>query len=339
MMPIVVCEVGPRDGLQNHPRHFEVAERVELIDRLSAAGLRRIEAVSFVNDQKVPRMAGAEAVLDSIRRPPGTLFSGLVLNGRGVDRALGCDLQEIRLVVVASDTFSRRNQGASTEDTILLAAEVSGKVKSAGRRFSVVIATAFGCPFEGRVAPEHVAGIARRLAAMGVDEIVLADTIGAATPFEVAALVPLVEAAAPGIPLGCHFHNTRNLGFANAYAAIGSGVRLFDSSIGGLGGCPIRSPGDRQHRDRGSRQHAGRPPGGAGRHRVASCDRRLARGADRRGGARPAQPGGRVAPAAPLQPAIWMTPPSARLESSPSAMPQRAARMSRVCSPIVGGAG
>ncbi len=239
MMPIAVCEVGPRDGLQNHPRHFEVAERVELIDRLSAAGLRRIEAVSFVNDQKVPRMAGAEAVLDSIRRPPGALFSGLVLNGRGVDRALGCDLQEIRLVVVASDTFSRRNQGASTEDTIRLAGEVARKVKSAGRRFSVVIATAFGCPFEGRIAPEHVAGIARRLAVMEVDEIVLADTIGAATPFDVAALVPLVEAAAPGIPLGCHFHNTRNLGFANAYAAIGCGVRLLDSSIGGLGGCPF----------------------------------------------------------------------------------------------------
>ena len=239
MMSIAVCEVGPRDGLQNHPRHFEVAERVELIDRLSAAGLRRIEAVSFVNDQKVPRMAGAEAVLDSIRRPPGTLFSGLVLNGRGVDRALDCDLQEIRLVVVASDTFSRRNQGASTEDTILLAAEVSRKVKSAGRRFSVVIATAFGCPFEGRVAPERVAGIARRLAAIGVDEIVLADTIGAATPFDVAALVPLTEAAVAGIPLGCHFHNTRNLGFANAYAAIGCGVRLFDSSVGGLGGCPF----------------------------------------------------------------------------------------------------
>ncbi len=239
MMSIAVCEVGPRDGLQNHPRHFEVAERVELIDRLSAAGLRRIEAVSFVNDQKVPRMAGAEAVLDSIRRPPGTLFSGLVLNGRGVDRALDCDLQEIRLVVVVSDTFSRRNQGASTEDTILLAAEVSRKVKSAGRRFSVVIATAFGCPFEGRVAPERVAGIARRLAAIGVDEIVLADTIGAATPFDVAGLVPLTEAAVAGIPLGCHFHNTRNLGFANAYAAIGCGVRLLDSSVGGLGGCPF----------------------------------------------------------------------------------------------------
>lgn len=239
MTSIAVCEVGPRDGLQNHPRHFEVAERVELVDRLSAAGLRRIEAVSFVNDRKVPRMAGAEAVLERIRRPPGTLFSGLVLNGRGVERALGCDLQEIRLVVVASDTFSRRNQGATTEDTVRLAGEVARKVKSAGRRFSVVIATAFGCPFEGRVAPEHVADIARRLATMEVDEIVLADTIGAATPFDVAALVPLVAAAVPGIPLGCHFHNTRNLGFANAYAAIVCGVRLLDSSIGGLGGCPF----------------------------------------------------------------------------------------------------
>jgi hydroxymethylglutaryl-CoA lyase len=239
MTSIEICEVGPRDGLQNHPRHFEVKERVELIDRLSAAGLRRIEAVSFVNDQKVPRMAGAEAVLARIDRPSGALFSGLVLNARGVDRALVCDLQEIRLVVVASETFSRRNQGASTEDTLRVAAGVSEKVRAAGRRFSVVIATAFGCPFEGVVSPARIAAIARRLAALGVDEIVLADTIGAATPFEVASLVPLVHDAVVGIPLGCHFHNTRNLGFANAYAAIGCGVRLLDASIGGLGGCPF----------------------------------------------------------------------------------------------------
>lgn len=236
---VTLCEVGPRDGLQNHPRQFSISERIEMIDRLSMAGLPRIEAVSFVNDAKVPGMSGAESVLKGIARPGGTEFSGLVLNRRGAERALNCELDEIRLVVVASDTFSQRNQGATLAQMLSVAGEVATMVTGCGRRFAAVIATAFGCPFEGRIDPAQVAAIAGELRAAGAAEIVLADTIGAATPFEVAAIVPLVAAAAGDAILGCHFHNTRNMGFANAYVAIEKGVRLLDSSIGGLGGCPF----------------------------------------------------------------------------------------------------
>lgn len=239
MSDIVICEVGPRDALQNHPRHFSVAERVELIDRLASAGLRRIEAVSFVNDRKVPRMAGAEEVLAKIDRSGSTQFSGLVLNRRGVERALLCDLDEIRVVVVASDTFSQRNQGTTLAEMMVAATEIGAMVTAAGRRFSVVIATAFGCPFEGLVPFERVVGIARDAVAAGAQEIILADTIGAATPFQVAALLPLVVQAAGAAAVGCHFHNTRGLGFGNAYAAIEHGARILDAAIGGLGGCPF----------------------------------------------------------------------------------------------------
>ena len=236
---VTLCEVGPRDGLQNHPREFSIVERIDLINRLSAAGLPRIEAVSFVNDQKVPRMANPEAVLAGIHRRPGLEVAGLVLNQRGVERALACDLQEIRFVLVASETFSRRNQGASITDSVAAFTRMAATVKASGCRLTVVIAASFGCPFEGRVPIDRVLDLVRAAIQSDADEIVLADTIGAGTPGEVARLVALATGLVGGRPLGCHFHNTRNMGYANAFAALEGGVTLFDSSAGGMGGCPF----------------------------------------------------------------------------------------------------
>jgi hydroxymethylglutaryl-CoA lyase len=235
---VEICEVGPRDGLQNHSRHFEVAERIQLVNKLFSAGLKRVEAVSFVNDRKVPRMAGAEAVVAGTIRGEGRLISGLVLNQRGAERALATPLDELRLVVVASESFSRRNQGASVEETLRACADIAREARASGRRFSVIIATAFGCPFEGVVPVARVAEIAARVAQYSPHEIVLADTIGAATPFDVSKVLDAVMPVAR-VKWGCHFHNTRNMGFANTLAAIAAGVMIFDASIGGLGGCPF----------------------------------------------------------------------------------------------------
>lgn len=236
---MTICEVGPRDGLQNLKRLFSVDERIELINRLSSTGVRRIEAVSFANPKRVPQMAGAEEVLAGIDRPPGVEFAGLVMNERGAGRALATNLQEIRIVVVASETFSQRNQAASVEQAIDVFRRVAGDVKSSGRRLTGVIAAAFGCPFEGSVAPELVAGITSQLVEAGADEIILADTIGVGVPTQVETLFELTRARIGDIPIGFHFHNTRNTGLANAYAGWRCGAVILDSSIGGLGGCPF----------------------------------------------------------------------------------------------------
>lgn len=239
---VTVCEVGPRDGLQNHARAFSVAERIAFIDRLSGAGLLRIEAVSFVNDKKVPRMADPEGVLAGIERRPGLQVAALALNQRGVERALACDLQEIRFVLVASETFSQRNQGSSIAETVAALARMAQPVKASGRRLSVVVAAAFGCPFEGQVPVARVLDLVDAGIAVGAEDVVLADTIGSGTPGEVARLVGLAMARVGGRSLGCHFHNTRNMGYANALAALEGGVTLFDAAAGGMGGCPF-APG------------------------------------------------------------------------------------------------
>lgn len=239
MSHVTVCEVGPRDGLQNMVRHFSVEERVGLIDQLSAAGARRIEAVSFVNDTRVPQMAGAEAVLAGVARRPGTEFAGLVLNARGVSRALACDLAEIRFVIVASETFSRHNQGASIAETVAAFETSARAVEAVERRAVAVIAAAFGCPFEGVVPVARVVDLAIAARNAGADEIILADTIGSAVPTEVTVLFEAVSARVGDVPLGGHFHNTRNMGYANVHAALRAGATVLDASIGGLGGCPF----------------------------------------------------------------------------------------------------
>lgn len=235
-----ICEVGPRDGLQSESRPWTVPERVELINRLAGAGLKRIEAVSFVNPKRVPQMADAEAVMARIERPPGVRFAGLALNVRGVERAIDSGVDEIRYVLVASETFNQRNQGATIDESLTGFADIAGKVSDAGLTLSATIGAAFGCPFEGEVPVARVAEIARRLADNGAAEIGLADTIGVAVPNQIGERIDAVRAATDHrAPIGCHFHNTRNTGYANAVAAVAAGAAYLDSSVGGLGGCPF----------------------------------------------------------------------------------------------------
>jgi hydroxymethylglutaryl-CoA lyase len=185
-------------------------------------------------------MADAEAVMAGIARPQGVVISGLALNDRGAERAIDAGVDEVRYVVVASETFNHKNQGASIEDTLATFEKIANMVTGAGLRLAAAIGASFGCPFEGEVPVEQVVRIARRLADGGAAEIGLADTIGAAVPTQVAERVQAVgDALGDGIDIGCHFHNTRNTGLANAAAAVGAGVRFLDSSVGGIGGCPF----------------------------------------------------------------------------------------------------
>ena len=237
---IEICEVGPRDGLQSEPRIWSVDERVELIDRLSATGVPRIEAVSFVNPKRVPQMADAEIVMAKIKRPDGVSFAGLALNARGVERAIEAGVDEVRYVVVSSETFNQRNQGATIDESLEGFSQIADKVTNAGLKLSATVAAAFGCPFEGWVEPAQVARIAKKLAEGGSVEIGMADTIGSGVPTQVTEILNLVrDAVGPDIGLGFHLHNTRNTGFANAAAAVNEGVLFLDASVGGLGGCPF----------------------------------------------------------------------------------------------------
>jgi hydroxymethylglutaryl-CoA lyase/(R)-citramalyl-CoA lyase len=234
---IEICEVGPRDGLQNEDRALEPAVRAELCDRLAAAGLPRIEAVSFVNPKRVPQMAGAEEVMAAVDRSRATIYAGLVLNERGYERAVAAGVDELHYAFPVSDTFCERNQGTTIEGAMEIGARLAERAREDGRRFNLTLSAAFGCPFEGRVEPARVIGLAERVRALGVEEIILADTIGVGVPSQVRELVAGV--AATGAAVGCHFHNTRNTGYANAIAAVEAGVALLDASCGGTGGCPF----------------------------------------------------------------------------------------------------
>ncbi|MBB6172340.1 hydroxymethylglutaryl-CoA lyase [Nocardiopsis mwathae] len=236
---VEIVEVGPRDGLQNEDRVLSVAEKIELIDRAVAAGVRRIEAVSFVNPKRVPQMAGAEEVMAGVDRGAGASYIGLVLNHRGLDRALAAGVDEVNVAIPASDGFCRRNQGCTVQEMLAAYDGIARAAAEAGMPVSVTVSTAFGCPFEGETAPERVVEVARRAAASGAVEIALADTIGVGVPRQVSDLVRRVGEVADGARLRCHFHNTRNTGYANALAAVESGVTVLDSSVGGFGGCPF----------------------------------------------------------------------------------------------------
>ncbi|WP_194818878.1 hydroxymethylglutaryl-CoA lyase [Nocardia sp. XZ_19_385] len=232
-------EVAPRDGLQNEPEMIATADKIRLIERSIEAGIRRIEAVSFVNPQRVPQMADAEAVLAGVPRVPGVSYAGLVFNDRGLDRALAAGVDEINVVVVATDTFSQRNQGCTTAEGIERWRALAERAAAAGLYRTVTIAAAFGCPFEGEVAPASVLDLVRSVAEAEPDEIALADTIGVGTPDRVRTLVTGAAALSPSATLRCHFHNTRNTGYANAIAAVDAGARVLDASTGGIGGCPF----------------------------------------------------------------------------------------------------
>jgi isopropylmalate/homocitrate/citramalate synthase len=228
-MVITLCDVGPRDGLQNEPDVLAPAVRAELVNRLAAAGLRRVEAVSFVRDERVPQMAGAEEVVAEIERRDGVEYAGLVLNLKGYERLVAAGLDRVNCTLAATETFNQQNGNMSLAEAL---AQVSGIIEASERPTTAIVSVAFGCPFEGRVDPDRVVELCAELTA---DEIVLADTIGVATPGQVGDLVRRVS---NGRPVGVHLHNTRNTGYANAYAALEAGATVFDAAIGGLGGCP-----------------------------------------------------------------------------------------------------
>ena len=245
---ITIVEVAPRDGLQSDPTLLGTSDKVALISRAVRAGVRRIETVSFVNPTRVPQMADASEVMaalhaDGETRALGASYIGLVLNRRGLDRALETGVDEINVVVVCTDTFAMKNQGQDSRGLLDTAAEICSAARDAGLPASITMAASFGCPYEGEVSLDRLAWVLEQVAAAGADEVALADSIGVAAPTDVAERVSLarevfgVEATAP--TLRCHFHNTRNTGLANAAAAAAAGIRVFDSSLGGIGGCPF----------------------------------------------------------------------------------------------------
>ena len=236
---IEIVEVGPRDGLQNETEILTVSTRIEFIKRLVDAGISRMEAVSFVHPKRVPQMADAEAVIGSLPDNDGVTYIGLVLNKRGLDRAIEAGCKEINYALVASDTFSQKNQGTTIEQAIDVYDDIAVTAKNANIRCSLTISTAFGCPFQGEVPPESVVELVKRCANNDTFEIALADTIGCAVPSQVTELVGAVAEVAPTARLRAHFHNTRNTGLANSYAAVEAGVQAIDASTGGIGGCPF----------------------------------------------------------------------------------------------------
>lgn len=238
---IEMVEVAARDGLQNEPGFFPTADKLELIARAIAAGSKRIEVASFVHPGRVPQMADAEAVCAALPRREASevTYIGLVLNKRGALRALETQVHELGAVVSASDGFGTRNQGRTSEETVEDAIEIIRLGKAHGRAVQATISVAFGCPFDGEIAPARVAELARKLAAAGPREIALGDTIGVAVPIQVKTVMAAVRAAAPGIPIRLHFHDTRNTAVANAWAGLEAGAATLDASIGGIGGCPF----------------------------------------------------------------------------------------------------
>ncbi len=237
---IEIVEMGARDGLQNEKAVLEVADKVDFIHRLEACGARRIEAVSFVNPRRVPQMAGAEEIMAALAYEPGRTRVGLVLNERGWDRAVASGCDEANLVICASDEFGVRNQGATVDQQVeAMASIVRRRREGGGPPITLTVSVAFGCPFDGEVPVARVAGIVAAAAELGVEEISLADTIGAADPWAVKARIAAARAEAPTARLRLHFHDTRGTGLANAFAGIEAGVRILDASCGGLGGCPF----------------------------------------------------------------------------------------------------
>ena len=234
-----IVEVSPRDGLQNERAILETDAKVELIARAVAAGARRIEAVSFVHPKAVPAMADAEAVMERLDRTAEVSYIGLVLNRRGYDRAVAAGVDEINVVVPASDGFAKANQNSSTAALTEVAEEVLAEAASTGLFATATVAVSFGCPFDGEVPPDRVVEVARRCAAAGAKEIAIADTVGVGVPTQVRTLLDGVREVAPDVITRAHFHNTRNTGFANAFAALEWGVDWLDSSNGGIGGCPF----------------------------------------------------------------------------------------------------
>ena len=230
-------DVGPRDGLQNEPNVLAPDVRAELVQRLVRAGLKAVEVASFVDPRRVPQMAGAEEVVASLDQVDEVVYAGLALNERGYERLEATGLGEVRFSFGATESFNQRNQNASVEESLDLARRVAERARADGIRSTLIVSVAFGCPFEGLVEESKVLELAESLAAARPDVLMLADTIGVAVPAQVRRLIERV--AMLGLPIGGHFHNTRNTGYANALASLDAGASVLDASVGGLGGCPF----------------------------------------------------------------------------------------------------
>jgi (R)-citramalyl-CoA lyase len=229
---VTICDVGPRDGLQNEEQTLEPSVRAELVNRLAAAGLPKVEAVSFVSAERVPQMAGAEEVVGGIDRRDGVAYSGLVLNEKGYERFAATGLDELHFTLAATEAFNRRNANRSVDESV----EELARIRT-DSPVSVSISVSFGCPFEGEVDPQKVLRLAERVTEAGADEVLFADTIGVGVPRQVREL--LEGARGLGVPVGLHLHDTRNTALANAYAGLEAGGTHFEASVGGLGGCPF----------------------------------------------------------------------------------------------------
>lgn len=244
---IHIVEVGPRDGLQNEKAVLAPAVRAELVRRLESAGARRIEAVSFVHPKYVPQMAGAEEVMAGLPPEAGRSRIGLVLNGKGYDRALTTGVDEVNMALSATDGFGLKNQGLTVEGQLVMLSEIvarrhNAEASQGAPSLSAMISCVWGCPFDGEVSVQQVVDLVGGLATLGVSEIGLADTIGAGDPWAVIRKVEAARKAAPEAVLRLHFHDTRNTGLANAYAGVQAGIDVLDASVGGIGGCPF-APG------------------------------------------------------------------------------------------------
>lgn len=235
-----ICEVSPRDGLQNEDVVVSTADKVELVNRAIRAGAKRIEVTSFVHLDRVPQMADAEAVMSAVPRHDHVKYAGLVMNARGLDRALAAEVDEINIVVVATDTFCVKNQAMSTEQAATAAKDLVARARAAQVRSTVTIGASFGCPFEGEVPQDRLQKVIGMVLEAGPDELALADTIGVATPNEVTSRLRIARTmAGQDVPLRLHLHDTRHTGVANAVAAVAAGVTTLDASFGGAGGCPF----------------------------------------------------------------------------------------------------
>jgi hydroxymethylglutaryl-CoA lyase len=238
---VEIVEVGPRDGLQDEPVLVPTERKLAYIAAAVRAGVRRIEVASFAHPTRVPQMADAEAVIRGLDHANGVSYIGLVMNTRGMDRAIASGIGEVNTVVIVTDSFSQENQGMSSRDAVAMAADVARRARQSGIRVGVTLSAAFGCPYEGVVDPDHVVNVATDVVAAGVDELSLADTIGSAVPNQTEDLTAAVRAATD-LPVRVHLHNSRNTGLANAVAALSGGATALDSSLGGIGGCPF-APG------------------------------------------------------------------------------------------------
>jgi len=236
---IQIVEVGPRDGLQSEPEILATEAKARYIELAIEAGIRRLEVASFVHPKRVPQMADAEALIELLPDRNDVSYIGLIMNERGLDRALATKIGEIGMVVVSTDTYNQKNQNVTTAESIAAWHAISGRAKDNGLKANVMISAAFGCPYEGEVKVERILELTEQVLESEPAELGIADSIGVAVPAQVTELLGRVRELTGDLPLRCHFHNTRNTGLANAQAAVEAGVTYLDASIGGIGGCPF----------------------------------------------------------------------------------------------------